>query len=230
MRIDVRTLQNSNIAHRIRGTQVFLSRGKSFIRSFHQPHSNQPALTKNQTVADVQNQTHKYRTSSKCGPKQAPNSNPSFASEENLPKASIQAKLVLLTLTFPRLRIIWSSSPFASSEIFLSLKSNQSEPDPKRALLVGADESIDPDDPSNPNPKSKPGEGGGQSAGAGEGVNTAAEDLLRTFPGITAKNVRYVMKRVSSVRALCEMKLEGLQELLGSEPGKACFEFLHRKK
>jgi ERCC4-type nuclease len=34
----------------------------------------------------------------------------------------------------------------------------------------------------------------------------AAEDLIRTFPGITAKNARYVMRRVVSIKQLCEMK------------------------
>ncbi|KAJ2933241.1 hypothetical protein H1R20_g3808, partial [Candolleomyces eurysporus] len=90
---------------------------------------------------------------------------------------SVQSKLVLLTLHFPRLRIIWSSSPFSSSEIFTDLKRNQAEPDPTKAIAVGADD--DPD--------------------AGRGVNTAAEELVRCLPGVTAKNVKYLMSRVGSV-------------------------------
>ena len=66
--------------------------------------------------------------------------------------------------------------------------------------------------------------------GGGNGVNTAAEDLLRTLPGISAKNVGYVMSKVESVKALCEMSLESIQELLGVEPGKACYEFLHQDR
>jgi len=94
------------------------------------------------------------------------------------------------------------------------LKVNQYEPDPKKALMVGADE--DPDS--------------AQQGTKAEGINTAAEDLLRTFPGITAKNVRHVMKKVESVKKLCQMSLGEVQEVLGSEPGKACYDFLHRKK
>lgn len=119
---------------------------------------------------------------------------------------SIQSKLVLLTLSFPRLRIIWSSSPFATSEIFKDLKKNNAEPDPMKAIAIGADD--DPD--------------------AGAGVNTAAEDLLRALPGITPKNVKYVMSRVRNVRELCEMNLEQVQEILGVAPGKACWEFIHK--
>ena len=118
---------------------------------------------------------------------------------------TIQQKLVLLTLSFPRVRIIWSSSPYATADIFNDLKSNQFEPDYKAAVAIGAEE--DPD--------------------AGAGVNSAAEEVLRTIPGITAKNAKYVMSRVPSIRALCELSLREVQDILGSEPGKLCWEFVH---
>ncbi|KAI0029603.1 hypothetical protein K488DRAFT_56035 [Vararia minispora EC-137] len=118
---------------------------------------------------------------------------------------TVQQKLVLLTLSFPRVRIIWSSSPYATADIFNDLKTNQFEPDYKVAVAIGAEE--DPD--------------------AGAGVNSAAEELLRTIPGITAKNAKYVMSRVPSVRALCDLSLPEVQDVLGSEPGKTCWEFLH---
>ncbi|KAI0353441.1 hypothetical protein OH77DRAFT_1522621 [Trametes cingulata] len=118
---------------------------------------------------------------------------------------SVQAKLVLLTLTFPRVRILWSSSPYATAEIFNDLKAHAAQPDPGKAVLVGAEE--DPD--------------------AGAGVNAAAEELLRALPGVSAKNVKHVMSRVRSVRELCELRLEEVQEILGVEPGKACWEFIH---
>lgn len=43
---------------------------------------------------------------------------------------SIQSKIALLTLSFPRVRIIWSSSPYASAQIFNDLKLDNPEPDP----------------------------------------------------------------------------------------------------
>ncbi|KAF7331499.1 ERCC4 domain-containing protein [Mycena kentingensis (nom. inval.)] len=118
----------------------------------------------------------------------------------------LQSKLVLLLLSFPRLRIIWASSPHASAEIFADLKTNAFEPDPRVAVAVGAE--ADPD--------------------AGAGVNAAAEELLRCLPGITAKNVGYVAGKVRSVRALCELSLVDVQGILGAEPGKACYDFLHK--
>lgn len=119
---------------------------------------------------------------------------------------SVQGKLVLLTLTFPRLRIIWSSSPYATAEIFNDLKLHNSEPDPSKAIAVGAEGDED----------------------IGSGINLAAEKLLRSLPGITAKNVRYVMGKVSSVNELCSLGMGEVQEILGVEPGKACWEFMHR--
>ena len=104
------------------------------------------------------------------------------------------------------MRIIWSSSPYATAEIFNDLKANAAQPNPAKAVLVGAEE--DPE--------------------AGAGVNAAAEELLRALPGIAAKNVKHVMSRVRSVRELCELEMKDVQEILGVEPGKACWEFIHR--
>ncbi|KAH7884060.1 hypothetical protein F5I97DRAFT_1897941 [Phlebopus sp. FC_14] len=127
-------------------------------------------------------------------------------SEPERTAPSIQSKLVLLTLHFPRVRIIWSSSPYATADIFNDLKANNAEPDPTRAIAIGAEE--DPD--------------------AGAGVNAAAEELLRCLPGITAKNVKYVMSKVRNVRELCELTREEVQGILGVEPGNLCWEFMHR--
>lgn len=118
---------------------------------------------------------------------------------------SLQSKIVLLTLQFPRVRIIWSSSPYATADIFNDLKANNPEPDLSRAILIGAEEEPD----------------------VGAGVNTAAEDLLRCLPGISAKNVKYVMSKVNSVREFCEMTREEVQGILGVEPGSRCWEFMH---
>jgi DNA excision repair protein ERCC-4 len=60
----------------------------------------------------------------------------------------------------------------------------------------------------------------------GAGINAAAEELLRCLPGITTKNVKYVM---SNVRELCGMSLIHWQvQVLGVEPGRACFDFMHK--
>ncbi|MEW5305380.1 MAG: hypothetical protein WDW36_007923 [Sanguina aurantia] len=58
------------------------------------------------------------------------------------PRATM-SRLVLLILHFPKMRLIWSRSPHASAEMFASLKSNQDEPDPAVATLVGVPGAIE---------------------------------------------------------------------------------------
>jgi DNA excision repair protein ERCC-4 len=80
----------------------------------------------------------------------------------------LHSKLVLLTLTFPRLRIIWSSSPYATADIYADLKQNRDEPDAAKAAALGADAA---------------------DAAAGEAeavINQTPQDLLRSLPGIVS--------------------------------------------
>ena len=81
----------------------------------------------------------------------------------------LHAKLVLLALTFPRLRIIWSSSPYATSDIFADLKTNRDEPDATKAGAIGAEEAGE----------TLPGE-------AEATVNQTPQELLRSLPGIVS--------------------------------------------
>lgn len=129
-----------------------------------------------------------------------------MASQFDGPTPTIQAKLAMLVLTFPRVRIIWASSPYATAEIFKDLKVDRSEPDPAKAITVGAEE--DPD--------------------AGAGVNAAAEELLKSLPGITERNVKYVMGKVKNVREFCELNLKEVQEILGTDSGRICWQFMHK--
>lgn len=131
---------------------------------------------------------------------------PSEPSTSKIEPQSIQTRLVILTLAFPRLRIVWSASPHATASIFADLKANNPEPDPEQAAAKGTDETVD----------------------GSTGENVAAEEVLRSLPGVGTKNYRYVKGKVTSIRDLCEMDLGSIQLLLGVEPGKACYEFLHK--
>ncbi|KAF8999609.1 hypothetical protein BDQ17DRAFT_1499549 [Cyathus striatus] len=141
----------------------------------------------------------KFAPKKKCAPGTSSNDLRDF-------NPTVQSKIVLLTLTFPRVRIIWSSSPYNTAEIFKDLKLNSHEPDPVRAIRIGADGNSD----------------------VGGGVNAAAEELLRCLPGITGRNVGTVMGKVRSVKELTQMSLQEVQELLGAERGKVCWEFMHK--
>jgi len=50
------------------------------------------------------------------------------------------SKLVLLTIHFPQLRILWCSSPSETAEIFEELKANCPQPDAQTAMSIKADQ------------------------------------------------------------------------------------------
>lgn len=122
----------------------------------------------------------------------------------------IQSKLVLLTLTFPRLRLIWSSSPYASVEIFADLKQNFDEPDPERAASIGLDDSLTRERQQEAS------------------MNITPMEMLRAMPGVTLKNSVYIAQKIPSIQALCDAPLVELQGLIGSEAGRKLHQFLHR--
>ena len=123
----------------------------------------------------------------------------------------LPSKLVLLTLSFPRLRVIWSSSPQATAAIFLDLKAKLKEPDVDKAAVVGLDEDDALEDRS----------GTGDAA-----PNQGPQDFLRTLPGISSKNYRYVANRVENVEALCALDKDGVRNLIGAELGNELHTFL----
>lgn len=118
----------------------------------------------------------------------------------------ISSKLVLLTLAFPRLKIIWSSNPYETVNIFEDLKKLHSEPDADTAMAVGMEE--------------------------GEEINSAynltSQDFLRALPGINSKNYKCVMQKVYNLKELSQMSLKSLQNLIGKDNGKQLHDFFCR--
>lgn len=125
------------------------------------------------------------------------------------PNAStdLQSKLVLLTLAFPRLRIIWSSSPYQTAEIFEELKKQQDEPDPLQAVQIGLE--------------------------AGDEVeqqtfSQAPQDMLRAIPGVTAKNLSRLTLEVQNLLQLSNMSETEIEPLVGKEAGRQIHRFFNR--
>ena len=80
-------------------------------------------------------------------------------------------------MTFPRVRIIWSSSPYATADIFADLKANRDEPDATKAAAIGAEES------------------GENAAGEAEAIiNQTPQEILRSLPGIVSRLLRLCEK------------------------------------
>ncbi|KAH8717062.1 hypothetical protein GQ44DRAFT_762307 [Phaeosphaeriaceae sp. PMI808] len=121
----------------------------------------------------------------------------------------LQGKLVMLTLAFPRLRIIWSSSPYQTAEIFHELKKQQDEPDPLRAVQLGLDPNMQ----------------------GGEGVrnfNQTSQDMLRTLPGVNENIVMTLMLKMENISEVANMTESEICSLIGSDAGRKVYGFFNR--
>lgn len=137
----------------------------------------------------------------------------------------MQAKLVLLTSAFPRLRIIWSSSPYATADIFADLKQTFEEPDAAKVALIGLEDMMDPEKNTEQTGVVNNSTSTGQSASE-QSFNLGPQDLLRALPGVNTKNFRYIMNQVRDMSDLCDMSFEELRELIGVEPARQLSRFV----
>ncbi|XP_033840909.1 DNA repair endonuclease XPF [Periophthalmus magnuspinnatus] len=120
----------------------------------------------------------------------------------------VSSKLTLLTLHFPRLRILWCPSPHATAELFVELKQGRLEPDAAAAQAVTAESDTLPEssDLYNPGPY----------------------DFLLKMPGVNTKNYRAIVKNADSLADLAKLSQDKLTEILGSaNNAKLLYEFLH---
>ncbi|PKU38993.1 dna repair endonuclease xpf [Limosa lapponica baueri] len=119
----------------------------------------------------------------------------------------ITSKLTLLTLHFPKLRILWCPSPHATAELFEELKQNHPQPDAETAMAVTADSEILPEsDKYNPGP----------------------QDFLLKMPGVNAKNCRALMNHVKSIAELVTLSKDELSKILGNAANATqLFDFIH---
>jgi DNA excision repair protein ERCC-4 len=121
--------------------------------------------------------------------------------------SDLQSKLVLLTLAFPRLRIIWSSSPYQTAEIFESLKTQEDEPDPIAAVRVGLDKDMKAED---------------------QAFNREPQDMLRIVPGVTAKNLKNLVIEAGNLQDVANRTVDELEPTVGKESGRQIHRFFNR--
>lgn len=142
----------------------------------------------------------------------ASSSSSSGAGGAGLAGSDLQSKLVLLTLAFPKLRIIWSSSPYQTAEIFSELKKSQPEPDPLKAVQLGL------------------GEGDGDGEGMTRTFHQTPQDMLRCVPGVS--NNRKVLERLvvefENLRDVVNAEEEVVAGLVGKECARSMRGFWER--
>ena len=125
----------------------------------------------------------------------------------SLNPTDLQSKLVMLTVAFPRLKVIWSSSPYQTAEIFEELKKSQDEPDPMKAVQVGLGEGEEPGEQS---------------------FNQLPNDMLRTVPAVSGKNINRITLEAEDLIDVSNMAEARLHELVGKEAGRQIHRFFNR--
>lgn len=121
--------------------------------------------------------------------------------------SDLQSKIVLLTLAFPKLRIIWSSSPYQTAEIFESLKAQEPEPDPIAAVRAGLDKDMKAED---------------------QAFNLEPQEMLGIVPGVTPQNIKSLVLETESIREVANMTEAELRPLVGEEAGRKIYKFFNR--
>lgn len=130
---------------------------------------------------------------------------------KRLGQQDIQTKLITLLVAFPKLKILWSSSPYETAQIFLDLKASQEEPEITSAISKGVDFSIkvENDDPPL--------------------YNDSILDILQNIPGINNMNYLSIVQRVRNLKELVMLSEQQLVDLLGIENGKKAYNFINQK-
>ncbi|KAI1399891.1 DNA repair protein [Hypoxylon fuscum] len=121
--------------------------------------------------------------------------------------SDLQSKIVLLTLAFPRLRVIWSSSPYQTAEIFEGLKTQQEEPDPVVAVRAGLDKDAKAED---------------------QAFNLEPHEMLGVVPGVTPRNLKNLTLETENVREVANMSVPELEPLIGREAARMVHGFFGR--
>lgn len=110
--------------------------------------------------------------------------------------SDLVARLQLLTMHFPKLRILWSPSPHATAELVEELKKGRDEPDASKAATLG----IDIVDDYNV-----------------DRFNAQIKDFVSKLPGINSKNIFAVLNKAENLLDLLDLSEETLGEILGSK-------------
>ncbi|KAI9218576.1 hypothetical protein BC828DRAFT_388220 [Blastocladiella britannica] len=95
---------------------------------------------------------------------------------------AVAAKVVLLTIHFPKLRIVWSASPANSAELLDDLKRGRAEPSAETAMALGTGEQGDDD-----------------AALAHGEVRALPSGMLRAMPGVHLGNADRIMRAFPTV-------------------------------
>ncbi|CAG9785513.1 unnamed protein product [Diatraea saccharalis] len=124
--------------------------------------------------------------------------------------ANIQQKLQLLTIHFPRLKLVWSPSPYATAELFYELKQGRKNPSVVEALALSGDNTAD--DMNY------------------ERYNILVHDFVQKLPGVTSKNISRILNRGVSFDHLLSLTKSELENIIENKgEAETLYSILHIK-
>lgn len=127
----------------------------------------------------------------------------------------VQRKLVLLTLHFPKLRIIWSPNPYATAALFQELKEGKEEPNAAEAAAQADNQQSTAD-----------------SSSSSSKYNPSLTDMLQRLPGVTSRTAAHLLGAYHDLSHLCratETQLHDVVQVGGGTraDAKALYAALH---
>lgn len=123
--------------------------------------------------------------------------------------SDISSKLCLLLIHFPMLKIMWSCSLAATTDMFADLRrGDETEP-----VAMGPGTLRD---------------SGGEAQSQSESMDPVAKDLLLSMPGITHLNYHNITRHVRDLRHLAQLNQSAIEDLIGTENGCRLYNFLHQ--
>ncbi|CAG9578817.1 unnamed protein product [Danaus chrysippus] len=133
-----------------------------------------------------------------------------FVVSTDLSGADIQQKLQLLTIHFPRLKLVWSPSPYATAELFYELKEGRKNPNVDEVVALSGENTAD--DMNY------------------ERYNIVVHDFVQKLPGVTSKNISRIMNRGISLDHLITLTKDQLQEIVENKnEAEIIYSILHVK-
>ncbi|XP_005095873.1 DNA repair endonuclease XPF [Aplysia californica] len=122
----------------------------------------------------------------------------------------VTSKLAMLTMHFPKLRLLWCPSPYASAELFEELKAGRPQPNAEIAMTVTASSSEVPE--------------------WNDKYNHGPQDFVLRMPGINSKNFFNILNKFRDLHEVSEASLEELTQALGSAThAQQLYDFLHKE-
>lgn len=148
----------------------------------------------------------------------------------------IISRICLLTMAFPRLKILWSRSQHDTVSIFHILKAMYTRSgsiDIEKIKKVGSHggyKKKDPDDEDGIEEGILSTDSRGvKSRKSNDTLNNMSTDILLALPGINQNNVSVVCNAIDTIADLCQLNEDQLTPLIGASNAKLLVTFLNQE-